>query len=203
MKQNYSRDTEAIINSLGEKRPRLLLHSCCGPCSSSVLEYLTKHFDVTVFFFNPNIQPEEEYEKRLFWQRKVIDRYKAAVGLIVPPYEGKSFVEVSRGLETLSEGGKRCESCFFLRLSETAKLAKKEGFDYFTTTLTVSPHKNAEIINTIGFELAEKNDTNWLPADFKKKEGYKRSIELSAEYGLYRQIYCGCLCSKNNSRTLT
>lgn len=198
MKKNYSRETEAIINSLGEKRPRLLLHSCCGPCSSSVLEYLTRHFDVTVFFFNPNIQPEEEYEKRLFWQRKVIDRYKGAVGLIAPPYDGGRFAEVSRGLEALPEGGKRCENCFLLRLSETARLAKKEGFDYFTTTLTVSPHKNAELINKIGFEQAERTGANWLPADFKKKEGYKRSIELSAEYGLYRQSYCGCLCSMQN-----
>ncbi|NLV85892.1 MAG: epoxyqueuosine reductase QueH [Clostridiales bacterium] len=203
MKKNYSREMESVISSLDGKRPRLLLHSCCGPCSSSVLEYLTRHFDVTVFFFNPNIQPEEEYEKRLFWQRKVIDRYKGAVGLTAPLYEGGSFTEVSKGLETLPEGGQRCENCFLLRLSETAKLAKKERFDYFSTTLTVSPHKNAEMINKIGFELAEQNSINWLPADFKKKEGYKRSIELSAEYGLYRQTYCGCLCSQNNSRTLT
>lgn len=187
------KNMDALIQSLGERRPRLLLHSCCGPCSSYVLEYLSDYFDITLFFYNPNIQPAEEYEKRLSAQKQLLERakYKNPVAFLAGEYEPQRFFEAVKGLENCREGGARCEKCFELRLSKAAEIAKKGGFDYFATTLTVSPHKNAVLINEIGGRYQ-----NYLPSDFKKREGYKRSIILSKEYELYRQGYCGCIFSK-------
>lgn len=187
------KNMDALIQSLGERWPRLLLHSCCGPCSSYVLEYLSDYFDITLFFYNPNIQPAEEYEKRLSAQKQLLERakYKNPVAFLAGEYEPQRFFEAVKGLENCREGGARCEKCFELRLSKAAEIAKKGGFDYFATTLTVSPHKNAVLINEIGGRYQ-----NYLPSDFKKREGYKRSIILSKEYELYRQGYCGCIFSK-------
>ena len=187
------KNMDALIQSLGEKTPRLLLHSCCGPCSSYVLEYLSDYFDITLFFYNPNIQPAEEYEKRLLTQKKLFERakYKNPGIFLAGEYEPQRFFDTVKGLEGCKEGGARCEKCFELRLSKAAEIAKKGGFDYFATTLTVSPHKNAVLINEIGGRYQ-----NYLPSDFKKREGYKRSIILSKEYELYRQGYCGCIFSK-------
>ncbi len=176
------------------RTPRLLLHSCCGPCSTYVLEYLSKYFSVTVLYYNPNIFPENEYLKRLETQKKVISDipFQNPVDLIETGYEHDLFLASSTGLEDEPEGGKRCKECFLLRLNKTAEYAKKFGYDCFTTTLSVSPHKNAELINNIGMEISEKYGVKYLVADFKKREGYKRSIVLSNEYDLYRQEYCGC-----------
>lgn len=193
MKRDNHLETEKIISSLGNKRPRLLLQCCCGPCGSYVLEYLCRHFEVTAVFYNPNIYPQEEYDKRLFWLIKVLEAN--GVKLLDCPYEPERFQEVSKGLEAEPEGGARCEKCFRLRLSETARRAKAGNFDYFCTTLTVSPHKDQERINALGQELEKEFGVKWLPSDFKKREGYKRSIELSRSMGLYRQTYCGCIFS--------
>ena len=194
MDHNYQREMEAVIASLGENRPRLLLHSCCAPCSSACLERLTPHFAVTVYFYNPNILPEAEFEKRLCWQRELLRLapFAADVELIVPDRDEGAFWSAVRGLEKEPENGARCTECFRLRLSRTADAAEELHFDYFTTTLTVSPHKDAERINALGFALAEGRVVRWLPTDFKKKDGYRRSVELSREYGLYRQDWCGC-----------
>ena len=191
MKTDYQRALDGIIESLGDKRPRLLLHSCCGPCSSYVIEYLSKHFDITVYYYNPNIFPREEYEKRLAEQIKLVERLGGAV-MCEAEYDPDRFYEAARGLEGEKEGGARCAECFRLRLDKTAERAKEGGFDYFCTTLTVSPHKNAPLINEISEQAAERYGVAALPADFKKREGYKRSIELSKQFDLYRQDYCGC-----------
>ena len=194
---NYQQEQDKIIDSLTEK-PKLLLHSCCGPCSSYCIEALSKHFFVTVLWYNPNIQPEEEHNLRLENQIKLIKNMKTEnpVEILEIPYDDNEFLEVAKGFENEKEGGKRCEKCFLLRLEKTAQLAKEKGFDFFTTTLTVSPHKNAPLINDIGFSFAEKYGVKFLPSDFKKKNGYKRSIELSRQYELYRQDYCGCSFSQ-------
>ena len=199
MKQNYQKQMDAVVAALPEgARPRLLLQSCCGPCSSYVLEALTPFFRVTVLYYNPNIQPREEYELRLANQRKIIDELPTAtaVDLLECSYDGDRYDQAVRGLESEPEGGQRCTVCFRLRLEETARLAKENGFDWFCTTLTVSPHKDADRLNRIGAELGERYGVPFLPSDFKKREGYKRSRELSKAYGLYRQDYCGCLFSK-------
>ncbi len=190
MKINYQTKLDELTDSLTYK-PSLLLHSCCGPCSSYVTEYLAKYFDIYLFFFNPNIYPESEYIKRLDAQSEWLDRTNYA-RLIEGDYDHMSFLNAVKGLENEPEGGGRCTKCFILRLEETARLASLGGYDYFGTTLTVSPHKNAELINNLGEGLADKYNVKWLPSDFKKREGYKRSIELSREYELYRQNYCGC-----------
>lgn len=195
MKTNYQREMDAVVATLGQTRPRLLLHSCCGPCSSHVLEALTRAFRVTLLYYNPNIQPEAEYEKRLYWQRQTLAHYPD-VELLPCDYDGARYLAAVRGLEREPEGGARCTACFRLRLEETARLAAAGGFDWFCTTLTVSPHKDAERLNAIGAELARRYGVAWLPADFKKRDGYKRSIELSKAFGLYRQDYCGCLFAK-------
>lgn len=195
-KINYQLELDNEIEKIKSqnKVPTLLLHSCCGPCSSYVLEYLSRFFKVTVLYFNPNIYPAEEYEHRLSEQRKIISLLPAEhkVGILECEYDHSEFTEAAKGLESAPEGGSRCERCFYLRLERTANEAKAHGFDYFTTTLSVSPHKNSQILNRIGEELAEKYGIKHLPADFKKREGYKRSIELSKQYDLYRQNYCGC-----------
>ena len=192
-KRNYQKELDAVTGAL-TARPRLLLQSCCGPCSSYVLEYLTAYFDVTVLFFNPNIRPEAEYEKRLATLRQLLAAMpmEHPPALIEPGWRGEEFLAAVKGLENEPEGGARCAVCFRLRLSETARLAAEGGYDYFGTTLTVSPHKNAEVINRIGFALGEQYGVAWLPSDFKKRNGYLRSIQLSKQYGLYRQEYCGC-----------
>lgn len=192
--RNYYREMEAVVAALEGRRPRLLLHSCCGPCSSAVLETVTAWFDTTVYFYNPNILPKEEFEKRLWWQRYLLERAPFAkdVALIVPDRDEGAFRVAARGLEDAPEGGARCRECFALRLGRTAEAAKAGGYDFFATTLTVSPHKNAAVINAIGEALAQSTGVRWLPSDFKKKDGYKRSLELSREYCLYRQAWCGC-----------
>ena len=196
-KVNYQKKLEEITGGL-ERRPSLLLHSCCGPCSSYCLSYLEKYFDITVLYYNPNIYPKEEYDLRLKEQRRFIDEAMNGVKLIAAPYDHSEFTEYVKGLENEKEGGARCEKCFELRLLKTAELAAEKGFDFFGTTLTVSPHKNAQVINSLGEKIAQEFTIApaWLYADFKKKNGYKISIELSQKYGLYRQNFCGCEYSK-------
>jgi predicted adenine nucleotide alpha hydrolase (AANH) superfamily ATPase len=202
VKRNFQIMTDEITGATGGRKPRLLLHCCCGPCGTYVLEYLCEFFEVTALFYNPNIYPEREYEKRLYWLENVVNRYGGTVKTAVCEYDGAAFDEISEGLEIEPEGGARCTECFRLRLRQSARMAKEGGFDLFCTTLTVSPHKDAERINDIGFELEREFGVKWLPSDFKKREGYKRSIERSREYGLYRQEYCGCSFSleKNEER---
>lgn len=196
-KLNYKQILDNTLNEVSklEDKPSLLLHSCCGPCSSAVLEQLCPYFKVTVFYFNPNMDTFEEYTKRLDTQRQIIESLPAAKGvkLIDGGYDHQSFLAAVKGYETEKEGEARCTLCFNYRLKATLDAAK--GYDYFATTLTVSPHKNADVINTLGRKL-ENGKVKYLISDFKKKEGYKRSIALSKEYNLYRQTYCGCEFSK-------
>jgi len=194
MKTNYQKKCDEVLAGLDAARPTLLLHSCCGPCSSYVLEYLTRHFDLTLLYYNPNIQPEEEYEKRLRWQRETLTHFPG-VKTLECAYDGAAFEAAAAGYETEREGGERCTRCFLLRLEETARRAAAGGFDFFCTTLSVSPHKDAERLNRIGAALAEKYGVRWLPSDFKKRDGYLRSIRLAEEFGLYRQDWCGCAYS--------
>ena len=195
MKRNYQLDTDAALAALVGTRPPLLLHSCCGPCSSYVLEYLTAFFDVTVLFYGPNIQPREEYDKRLSHQRRVLEHF--SVKILECPYDGEAFDKAVRGCESEPEGGARCTRCFALRIEETARRAAEHGFAWYCTTLSVSPHKDAERINELGQHFAALYGVKWLPSDFKKRGGYQRSIALSRELELYRQDYCGCLYSKD------
>ena len=239
-KINYQKELEKVLDKEKEHVPTLLLHSCCAPCSSYVLEYLAQYFSITVFYYNPNIYPEAEYEKRVEEQQRLIremneqnqlahdeirrpenqqnaaegaealctdDRQeKKAFGQNIKEYheirflagrfDPQEFYQAVKGLEKIPEGGERCHACFRLRLAEAAKIAKEGNYDYVTTTLTISPLKNAEALNAIGREAADACGVAWLPSDFKKKNGYRRSVELSAEYGLYRQDYCGCVFSK-------
>jgi len=198
-KRNYQKELDQVIENLKEeeKVPRLLLHSCCAPCSSYVLEYLSQYFSITVFYYNPNIYPPAEYEKRVAEQQSLIERLPARhrISFLDGPYEPERFYEMARGLEHVPEGGERCFRCYRLRLLEAAQMARAGGFDYFTTTLSISPLKNADKLNEIGELLAREYGVRYLNSDFKKRNGYKRSIELSAEYGLYRQNYCGCVYS--------
>lgn len=193
---NYQKELEKLIVKLQkeEKVPRLLLHSCCAPCSSYVLEYLSNYFEITVFYYNPNIFPESEYTKRILEQQMLIGdmEVKHPVSFIAGSYDREKFYEMAKGLEHMKEGRERCFKCYRLRLEESAKIAREGEFDYFTTTLSISPMKNASKLNEIGMEVAKEYDVSYLQSDFKKKNGYKRSIELSNEYGLYRQDYCGC-----------
>lgn len=199
-KINYSKETEKIIeaNKREQKLPSLLLHGCCAPCSSACIEYLNKYFNVTLFFYNPNIFPKAEFDKRLLEAERLLKEmpFENEVKLIAGEYNYSCFLAAAKGFETAAEGGERCFRCYALRLEETARMAKEQGFDYFCTTLSISPLKNSQKINEIGYEIAEKYGIKWLPSDFKKKEGYKRSIELSRQYKLYRQNFCGCVFSK-------
>lgn len=195
MNQNYQIKLDSLLNSL-TYRPKLLLHSCCGPCSSYVTEYLTKYFDIWIYYYNPNIYPESEYVHRLETQQKFLEITNFGI-ITDSEYNHRTFTDAVKGYEKEPEGGKRCDLCFRLRLEATAKKASNEKFDFFGTTLTVSPHKNAQLLNRIGEEFSEKYNIKWLYSDFKKREGYKRSIELSKEYNLYRQNYCGCEFSLN------
>ena len=193
---NYQKELEKLIERLTkeDRVPKLLLHSCCAPCSSYVLEYLSNYFEITVFYYNPNIFPENEYTKRILEQQTLIGdmKVKHPVSFLAGSYDRDRFFQIAEGLEHLREGGERCFKCYELRLEEAAKIAQDAGFDYFTTTLSISPMKNADKLNEIGTRLADKYGVQYLQSDFKKKNGYKRSIELSSEYGLYRQDYCGC-----------
>lgn len=178
--------------------PSLLLHACCAPCSSSVLELIAKYFDITLFFHNPNIYPKDEFTRRKEELERLVTYIDTPnkLDLVIPEYDENEFFSAAKGLENEKEGGARCEKCFILRLGRTYEYAKEQGFDYFATTLTVSPHKNAELINRIGETLAKGGGTKWLYSDFKKKGGYLRSCVLSKQYGLYRQNFCGCVYSK-------
>ncbi|MBE5827694.1 MAG: epoxyqueuosine reductase QueH [Butyrivibrio sp.] len=214
-KVNYAKELDKKIEDYGKEGlvPKLLLHACCAPCSSYCLEYLREYFDVTVFFYNPNITDSSEYHKRIEEEKRLIKEYNAQVEagafegmnstgkarkieIIEGHYDPKEFLDISKGLEDCPEGGERCRKCFELRLNESARVAKENGFDLMTTTLTISPLKNADVLNEVGKEAASKAGIEFLPSDFKKKNGYKRSIELSHKFGLYRQDYCGCAFSK-------
>lgn len=202
--RNYQKEMEKIIEGLRGEKKSLLLHSCCAPCSSAVLEKLQEIFDITVFYYNPNISEDTEYRKRVEEQKRLIEAFNrkkpdCIIKIIDGDYEPQEFYAIAKGLENCPEGGERCFKCYALRLEKTAQLAKELKFDYFTTTLTISPLKNAGKLNEIGEEMALKYETTFLPSDFKKKEGYKRSIELSREYDLYRQNFCGCAFSKAES----
>ncbi|CVI67981.1 hypothetical protein NDGK_01077 [Clostridiales bacterium CHKCI001] len=202
-KVNYQKEMERELARLKKEQvvPKLLLHSCCAPCSSYVLEYLSNYFSITIFYYNPNISPKEEFEKRVKEQQRLIASmpFKNPVDCIVGKYEPERFFEISKGLENVPEGGERCFRCYELRLREAAILAKQKGFDYFTTTLSISPLKKAEKLNEIGRKLEQEYQVSYLYSDFKKKDGYKRSIQLSQEYQLYRQNFCGCVYSKKEA----
>ena len=199
-KRNYQKELEQIIQKrqAEEKVPVLLLHSCCAPCSSYVLEYLSEYFSITVFYYNPNIYPEEEYYKRVKEQQKFIEQLpvKHPISFMEGEFYPKEYYEAVKGLEKEPEGGDRCRVCFELRLKKAAEEAKRIGADYVTTTLTISPLKNAAVLNEVGERACKEIGVAWLPSDFKKKNGYKRSVELSEAYGMYRQNYCGCVFSK-------
>ena len=203
-KINYQKELDKVIEVLQRQGrvPRLLLHSCCAPCSSYVLEYLSRYFEITVFYYNPNIYPPEEFGKRVEEQKRLIAQLPAEhpISFLDGPYEPERFYEMARGLEQIPEGGERCFKCYRLRLSETAEMARAGKYDYFTTTLSISPLKNAEKLNEIGGQLAKDYGVDYLYSDFKKRNGYKRSTELSREYGLYRQDYCGCVFSMRERR---
>ena len=200
MNVNYNLEMERELSRIAASgaRPRLLLHSCCAPCSSAVLERLNAAFDIGIFYYNPNIAPEEEFERRAEEQLRLAGAlpHQGRIDVIRGAYDPQRFYDAVRGHEDDPEGGARCEICFRLRLRETAYLARQRGDDYFTTTLSISPLKDARLLNAIGRELSAEVGVPWLPADFKKRNGYKRSCELSALYGLYRQDYCGCVFSR-------
>ena len=197
--RNYQRELDAVIAAQEGKVPKLLLHACCAPCSSYCLEYLSQFFEITVLYYNPNISPREEYERRTAELERLAGEMAFAhpVKVIAGEYEPEKFYEAVRGLEKEPEGGERCTVCFRLRLSEALRAAEELGCDYVTTTLTISPLKDAPRLNAIGEELCAESKVAWLPSDFKKKGGYQRSIVLSREHELYRQDYCGCVFSKN------
>ena len=203
MKQNYQLILDKTLEELAQsgEAPSLLLHSCCAPCSSYVLEYLSEYFYITVFYYNPNLDTRGEFDRRVSEQKRLIREMplKHEVKFIEGRYDTERFYEIAKGLEDVKEGGERCFRCYRLRLEEAAREAKKGGFDYFTTTLSISPLKNAQKLNEIGGETADKYGVKYLYSDFKKKEGYKRSCELSREYSLYRQDYCGCEFSKREA----
>ena len=198
MSRNYHKEMKALFADLEERgeRPSLLLHACCAPCASHELTFLPDRFDLTVYYYNPNITEDEEREKRYDELARLISEMCPTVGLIKGEADKEKFLELSKGLEKVPEGGLRCAKCFRLRLEETARRAAEEGFDYFATTLTLSPLKNPMLINDIGEVLAEKYGVKYLASDFKKDGGYQHSIELSKQYDLYRQNYCGCVFSK-------
>lgn len=199
-KRNYQRELDEIIemNTLNGVRPTLLLHVCCAPCSSYVQEYLTDFFDITLLFYNPNMDTAEEYEHRSRELERLVDEAGFPSETVICRYDPESFEKIASGLEEEPEGGRRCKKCYELRMRRTAEYAARHGFDYFTTTLSISPYKNADWINEIGEKLAEEYNIKHLTSDFKKRNGYKRSIELSGVYDLYRQDYCGCRMSRES-----
>ena len=200
-KVNYQLILDKTIQDITKsgKRPSLLLHACCAPCSSYVLEYLTQYFDITVFYYNPNISPESEYIHRTEEIQRLIREFRPEVKFIEGKYEPQRFYEISKGLEKEPERGARCLKCYRLRLEESATAAVKGGFDYFTTTLSISPQKDSQVLNAIGKEVSDIYNIPYLFSDFKKRGGYKRSIELSAQFSLYRQNFCGCVFSRNSN----
>lgn len=199
---NYQKVMEELIrdNCSETVVPRLLLHSCCAPCSSYCISCLAEYFHVTVFYYNPNIYPPEEYWMRAAEQKRFVEQYptKYPVSYIEAPYESDRFYEMARGMEDIPEGGERCFACYEMRLKKSAEYASLHGFDFFTTTLSISPLKNAQKLNEIGAKLAEQFHVQYLYSDFKKKDGYKKSTEISKEYQMYRQYYCGCVFSKRD-----
>lgn len=201
MKINYQKELEKKISKF-KTRPKLLLHSCCGPCSSYVMEYLNKYFDITVYFYNPNISPETEFVKRAEEQKRLIKNMNLEnkVDFILGSYNHDEFTLIAKGLEEEKEGGARCVKCYYFRLEKAAIFAKENNYDYFTTTLSISPYKDAFKLNQIGENLSVKYKIDYLFSDFKKKNGYKRSIELSKEHNLYRQDYCGCEYSRQKEK---
>ena len=202
-KVNYQKELDKTIDKITREGviPTLFLHSCCAPCSSYVLKYLSDYFKITIFYYNPNISPEDEYRERVREQIRLINEMPAKnkVEFMEGRYEPEVFYEMAKGMEDIPEGGERCFKCYELRLREAAVIAKDRGFDYFTTTLSISPLKNAAKLNEIGLKLEEEYNIKYLLSDFKKKEGYKQSVELSKEYNLYRQNYCGCAFSKREA----
>lgn len=200
---NYQRLLDRLLEKLAQegKTPSLLLHSCCAPCSSYVLEYLSNYFHITLFFYNPNIHPQKEYDLRLSEVKRLVNELNTnhPIKIIEGDYVPDVFYKAVRGMEQSEECGERCHACYRLRLEETARLAKKLNFDYFTTTLSIGPKKDSNKINEIGEEIAEIYKTNHLPSDFKRKKGYERSIVLSRELNLYRQNYCGCIFSRKKN----
>ena len=205
MKVNYQIEMERELERIARsgETPRLLLHSCCAPCSSYVLEALNPAFDIDVYYYNPNIAPRDEYDRRVEELERLAARipHENALRVTVGDYDNEAFMAMCRGHERDREGGERCELCFRMRLGEAAKQAARMGCDYFTTSLTISPLKDAQLLNAIGMEMGRREGVAWLPSDFKKKNGYKRSCELSREYGLYRQDYCGCVFSRREGMT--
>lgn len=203
-KRNYQKELDQLLQALcqEEEVPTLLLHSCCAPCSSYVLEYLSEYFQITVFYYNPNIYPESEYHMRASEQMRFIETLptRYPVNYIERTYVPSEFYHCVKGMEQIPEGGERCFACYRLRLEAAAQTAKEQGLDYFASTLSISPLKNAVKLNEIGEQLAKTYGVRWLPNDFKKKNGYKRSTELSKEYGMYRQDYCGCVYSLRERR---
>ena len=200
-KINYQKELDKLIAKFTEEGrvPSLLLHSCCAPCSSFCIEYLSQYFHVTVFYYNPNIYPDDEYYHRVKEQQRFINEFptKYPVDFIEGDYDKSSFYDIAKGLEKEPEKGKRCHKCYDLRLRRTATVAKEKMFDFFSTTLTISPMKDSQVLNEIGEAIGKELGVNWLYSDFKKKEGYKRSTEISKEYDMYRQDYCGCVYSYN------
>ena len=200
-KINYQKELDKLIAKFTEEGrvPSLLLHSCCAPCSSYCIEYLSQYFHVTVFYYNPNIYPDDEYYHRVKEQQRFINDFptKYPVDFIEGDYDKSSFYDIAKGLEKEPEKGKRCHKCYDLRLRRTATVAKEKMFDFFSTTLTISPMKDSQVLNEIGEAIGKELGVNWLYSDFKKKEGYKRSTEISKEYDMYRQDYCGCVYSYN------
>lgn len=199
-KINYQLELDKTLKQITAEniRPKLLIHSCCAPCSSYVLEYLTKYFDITVFYYNPNISPEQEYRHRVEEQKRLISEMCPTVEFIEGPYEPQKFYEMAKGLENEPERGARCLKCYRMRLEKTAEVAKNGNFDFFTTTLSISPQKDSAVLNELGRQLSTEYNIPYLFSDFKKRGGYKRSIELSAQFNLYRQNFCGCVFSRNN-----
>ena len=194
--RNYAQQMDAVLATLGDTRPRLLLHACCGPCSSAVLEQLCRYFEITVLYYNPNIYPPQEYRRRKTeLERFLQDAGMAGIPLVEATYDPAEFYRAVKGLEAEPERGERCTVCYRLRMRRAAQYARDNGFDWFTTTLSISPVKDPVRINEIGKELEARYGVRHLPSEFRKKNGYKRSLELSAEYGLYRQDYCGCAFS--------
>ena len=191
MNINYQKVLDETLASL-EGKPKLLLHACCAICSSYVLDYLCKYFQITVLYYNPNIYPESEYQKRLLTEKKLLHYLPSHIDLLEIPYQPEEFYEIAKGLENEKEGGARCYKCYYLRLEKTAQIAKEQGFDYFCTTLSISPYKDAQKLNKIGKILETKYQIKYLYSDFKKKDGFKKSNELAYKYQLYRQNYCGC-----------
>lgn len=199
-KRNYQKELEKLLEKFEKEGrvPSLLLHSCCAPCSSYVLEYLSQYFYITVFYYNPNIYPDTEYDKRVLEQQQLIGKIPAKypISFLAGAYDKQLFYDTVRGVEKEKEGGERCFRCYEMRLREAAREAKKGGFDYFTTTLSISPMKNTAKLNEIGERIGEEEGVLYLLSDFKKKNGYRRSVELSEIFGLYRQDYCGCIFSR-------